>query len=66
MLYNVKYRNSNFTGIEKIKILSRHPYVKSKIAQNTMCQKKIQRSFLLSFGVYTTTQYAVSCKIQKL
>ena len=40
MLSHVKYRNSNFTRIEKIKILSRHPNVKSKISLNIICHKK--------------------------
>ena len=37
---HVKYTTSNFTRIEKIKILSRHPNVKNKIALNIISQKK--------------------------
>ena len=40
MLSQVKYRNSNFTRIEKIKILSRPLNVKNKIALNIICPKK--------------------------
>ena len=41
MLSHVKYRDSNFTRIEKIEILSRHTSVKNKISLNIICQKKI-------------------------
>ena len=37
ILSHVKYQNSNFTRIEKVKILSRHPNLKNKIALNTVC-----------------------------
>ena len=50
---------------KKILILSRHPNVKNKIALNIICQKNIQCPILLCFGVYTPTQYALSCKIPK-
>ena len=39
MLSHVKHVNSNFTRIEKIWIISRHPNVKNKIALNIICQK---------------------------
>ena len=65
MLSNVKYRNSYFTRIEEIWILSCNPNVKNKIGLNIICQKNIQCPILLCFGVYTPTPYALSCKIQK-
>ena len=40
LLPHVKYCNSNFTRILKIKLLSRHPNVKNKISLNVICQKE--------------------------
>ena len=40
MLSSVKCRNSNFTRIKKIKILSRQLNVKNKMAMNIICHKK--------------------------
>ena len=36
-----------------------------KIALNIAGQKKYTMPFTTLFGVYTPTQYALSCKIQK-
>ena len=49
LLSHVKYQNSNFTWIEKIYILSRHPNVKWEIALNIMCQKKYKMLFSTLF-----------------
>ena len=65
MLSHVKYRYSNFTRFEIIKILCWHPNVKNKIALNIICQKKYTMPFLLCFGLYTSTQYDLLCKIPK-
>ena len=65
MLSNVKYRNSYITQIKEISILSCNPNDKNKIGLNIICHKNIQSPILLCFVVYTPTQYALSCKIQK-
>ena len=52
MLSHVKYGNFNFTWIEKIEILSRHPNVKNKIALNIICQKKIYNALFFSVFQY--------------
>ena len=49
MLSHVKYRNSNFTRIEKIQILSRHANVKNKIALNILSEKIYNALFYFVF-----------------
>ena len=39
--------------------------LKAKLLQIYSVRKNIQCPFLLSFGVYTPTQYALSCEIPK-
>ena len=39
--------------------------LKTKLLSIYSVRKNIQCPFLLCFGVYTSTQYALSCKIQK-
>ena len=41
------------------------PMLKSKLLWIKSVQKNIQCLLLLCFGVYTPTQYALSCKIKK-
>ena len=54
MLSHVKYRNSNCTQIENIKILCRHPNVKNKITLNIICQKKYTMPYsTLFWSIYT-------------
>ena len=65
MLCYVKYKNSNFSRIEKIYILSRHPNVKNKFALNMIYQKKYTMPYYTVFGVYTPTPYTLSSEIQK-
>ena len=56
MLSHVQYSNSNFTKIEKIKILSRHTNVKNKIALNIVCYKKYTIPYSnLFWSVYTNS-----------
>ena len=65
MLSLVKHRNSNFTRVKKIKILSKQPNVKKKLLWIKSVRKNIQWPILLCFGVYKPTEYALSCKIPK-
>ena len=52
MLSHVKYRISNFTRIEKIQILSRHPNVKNQIALNMICHKEYYNALFYSVLEY--------------
>ena len=64
MLSHVKYRYSIFKRIEKNLNIIQAPNVKNNIAL-FIVRENIQCPFPLCFGVYTPTQYALSCKIQK-
>ena len=56
MLSHVKYRNSNFTRIEKIQELPRHPNVKNKIALNIISHKKYTMPYsTLFWSIYTNS-----------
>ena len=56
MLTHAKYRNSNFTRIEKIQVLPRHPNVKNKIALNIISQKKYTMPYsTLFWSIYTNS-----------
>ena len=56
MLSNVKYRNSYFTRIEEISILSCNPNVKNKIFLNIICQKKYTMlNSTLFWSIYTNS-----------
>ena len=65
MLSHVKYQNNNFIRIKKSKYYLGTPMLK-KISLNIMCPKKYTMLFSTLFGVYTPTQYALSCKKRKL
>ena len=65
MLSHVKYRNSNFTRIEKSEYYLGTPMLKIKLLLILSVRENIQCPILLCFGVYKPTQYALSCKIPK-
>ena len=65
MLSNVKYKNSNFTRIEKCEHYLGTPMIKRKLLLILSVRENIQCPILLCFGVYKPTQYALSCKIPK-
>ena len=52
MLSHIKYRNSNFTRIDNILILSRHPNAINRIALNIICQKKYTMPYSTFFLEY--------------
>ena len=64
MLSHVKYRNSSFTRIKKPKFILA-PNVKKKNSSEYILSEKVYSPILLCFGVYTPTQYSLSCKIQR-
>ena len=66
MLSNLNTKIQILCESKKIEILSRHLNVKRKIALNIICQRKYTILFSTLFGVYTPTQYALSCKKRKL
>ena len=56
MLSHVKYRNSNFTRIEKIQVLPRQTNVKNKIALIIISQKKYTMPYsTLFWSIYTNS-----------
>ena len=56
MLSHIKYRNSNFTQIEKSQILTRHPNVENNIVLGIICQRKYtMTSSTLLFSIYTNS-----------
>ena len=66
MLSHVKYRNSIYKRIKKkSKSYLGTPMLREKLPWIESVRKNIQCRILLCFGVYTPTQYALSCKIQK-
>ena len=66
MQSHLKHSNSIFKQIDKNLNIIQAPQRKKKIALNIICKKSKQCPILLCFGVYTPTQYALSCKIQKV
>ena len=65
MLSLVKYRNSNITGNEKYLNITEAPESEKHNYSEYNLTKKYKMHFLLCFGVYTPTQYALSYKIPK-
>ena len=65
MLSHVKYRNSNTTQMKKSKYYLGKPMLKAKFLLMKSVRTNIECPFLLCFGVYTPTPYALLCKIPK-